>query len=348
MAPLGAGFSGSPPAGHFPRHSPNLDSGPASPGLSWSGACPSGRDRPTASVRAGPIAVPTGAEASAFDRHAIEGRGVPEAALMESAGRAAADLADHLAPSGRVCVLAGRGNNGGDAVVVARTLHARGREVQLVLVGRDADDPLLHGWSVPTVEFSAALLENAALVVDGVLGTGLNGAPREPAASVLSRVADIAGPVLALDVPSGVVADTGAAPGPAVRASATVAFGWPKLGTLLEPGRSHTGRLVVAEIGFPPLGGGGYGARLLTPAWADEVAPVRATSTHKNQVGAVLVVGGGEGMAGAPFSPLGRLCDRAPGTCGSRPIRRLVPYSRPRCPMHRSSRSTTRTIWRLP
>jgi NAD(P)H-hydrate epimerase len=246
--------------------------------------------------------VPTGSEASAFDRDAIDRRGVPETALMESAGRAAADLADRLAPSGRVVVVAGRGNNGGDGVVLARTLHARGRDVRLVRVGRSSDDPLLHGWTVPSAEASEDVLrdlDGAALVVDGVLGTGLRGAPRAPAASVIERLARFDGPVLSLDVPSGVVADTGEVPGPAVRAAVTIAFGWPKLGSLLEPGRSRSGRLVVAEIGFPPLPRAGFGATLLTPAWADGVMPVRDAATHKNRVGAVLVVAGGAGMGGA-------------------------------------------------
>lgn len=255
----------------------------------------------------GAVPLPTGSEAAAFDREAIRVRGVPEPVLMDAAGRAAADLAAHLAPGGSVVVVAGAGNNGGDGVVAARSLAARGRAVQVITVGeRPRPDPLLHGWPV-TVEAADALddgaladrLAGAALVVDGLLGTGIRGAPREPAARVIRALGRRSGPVLALDVPSGVDADTGAVAGAAVRATVTLGFGWPKLGVLLEPGRSRAGRVVAAEIGFPPLGSPGFGARLLTPAWLDGVRPRRDPVTHKNRVGAVLVVGGHPGMAGA-------------------------------------------------
>jgi NAD(P)H-hydrate epimerase len=254
----------------------------------------------------GLIGVPTGEEAAAFDRLAIAERGVPESALMESAGRAVADLGEHLAPRGPIVVLAGGGHNGGDAVVAARTLRARGREVELVVVGQRATpEPLLHGWTVPTVSFRPdaddlrGRLDRAALVVDGLLGTGLRAAPRAPAAAAIQALNASGVPVLSLDVPSGVIADSGRIPGEAVRAACTLAFGWPKLGSLIEPGRSASGRLVAAEIGFPPTTAEAFGACLLTPEWLGRVRPRRAASTHKNQVGAVLVVGGAPGMAGA-------------------------------------------------
>lgn len=253
----------------------------------------------------GDLPVATGDEAARADRAAIAG-GVPEAALLESAGRAAADLAEVLAPRGLVVAVAGGGNNGGDAVVAARTLMARGREVHLVVVGHRPDpDPLLHGWPLPVRRVEAAAPDaaslvppEATLVVDGLLGTGLRGAPRPLQAGVIERLSGARAPILALDVPSGVVADTGRTPGPAVTARATLCFGWPKLGVLLEPGRSRAGRVVGAEIGFPPLESP-FGARLLTPAWALAHRPRRDPVTHKNRVGAVAIVGGGAGMAGA-------------------------------------------------
>ncbi len=255
----------------------------------------------------GPIDVPTGHEASAFDRRAIQEQQVPQAALMESAGRAAADLVGHLHGRGRVAVLAGGGNNGGDGIVVARTLAARGREVDLFVVeGRRADESLAHGWDLsPTVlhegetDALAGRLRDASVVVDGLLGTGLSSAPRPRASRLIEAVHAADRAVVALDVPSGVAADTGAVPGAAIRADCTIAFGWPKLGCFLEPGRGHVGRLVVAEIGFPPLPGGAFAGTLLTPAWFDRVRPRREAATHKNAVGSVLVAGGSQGMAGA-------------------------------------------------
>jgi NAD(P)H-hydrate epimerase len=105
--------------------------------------------------------------------------------------------------------------------------------------------------------------------------------------------------VVALDVPSGVDADTGQVPGDAVRAALTVAFGWPKLGTLLHPARAHTGRLVAVEIGFPPPAAGRWPAWLLTPGWAAPRRPRRDPDTHKKRVGSLLLVAGSPGMAGA-------------------------------------------------
>lgn len=258
--------------------------------------------RPWAS---GALPVPTGAEAASFDRAAIE-RGVPQAALMEAAGRAAADLIAQLSPRGAIAVLVGTGHNGGDGVIAARTLVARGRDVRLVVVGeRPEPDPLLHGWTLPIVRVTTtewpedALPADLSLVVDAVLGTGLTGPPRPLQAAAIRALARWRGPVVSLDVPSGVDADSGACPGPAVHAAATLAFGWPKLGVLLEPGRSRAGRVVAAEIGFPPPADGDFGARLLTPAWARQALPRRATVTHKNRVGSVAVVGGSSGMAGS-------------------------------------------------
>lgn len=263
------------------------------------------------------LPVVTGRQAAAFDALAIRSMGVPEAALMERAGAGAAALLMELAPRGSVLVLAGKGNNGGDALVVARCLRAWGREVELLLAAdRPTGDPLLHGWDLRTR--NAADLDDATLsalfagalsgggaVVDGVLGTGITGAPRGEAARVLSLLQSARGGsptdgcVLALDIPSGVDADTGEAAGAVAAADVTVSFGWPKLGTLLHPGRALAGRQVTLEIGFPPLPGDLAAARLLTPGWARAHRPVRPPVTHKNRVGAVAVVAGRPGMAGA-------------------------------------------------
>lgn len=248
--------------------------------------------------------IPTGSEAEAFDHHAITGVGVPQLVLMENAGRSAAQVVQRLYPEGRVVGLVGSGNNGGDALVLLRTLAAWGREVTAVLTSdRPKDDPLLHGWTFPTttLEDDAWRMQvgSADVLVDGMLGTGVRGAPREPQASVIEEVNGARAVRVALDIPSGVDAGTGAVPGLGIRADVTVAFGAPKLGTLLHPGRAHAGRLVAVEIGFPPPGGMPASARAITPAWGWRHAPRRALDTHKNEVGRVLVVAGHAGMAGA-------------------------------------------------
>ena len=249
----------------------------------------------------------TAAEANAFDAHAIDGVGVPQPVLMESAGRSAATVLQRLFPTGPVVGIVGAGNNGGDALVALRTLEAWGREVRAVLVADRAEaDPLLHGWPV-SLSSDRELEEDgwrdalvsAGVVIDGVLGTGVRGEPRERQADAIRRVNSSGRPVLAIDVPSGIDASTGATPGAAIRADVTVSFGAPKLGALLHPARALVGRHVVAEIGFPPMDSSSASVRVTTPEWARTRFPRRGTDTHKNQVGRVLIVAGQVGMAGA-------------------------------------------------
>ena len=253
------------------------------------------------------VRAPTGVEAAEFDRAAIETIGVPQPVLMENAGRAAAMILQRLRPDGRVVGVVGSGNNGGDALVVLRTLRAWGRDVLAVVVAdRPSREPLLHGWDVPvrTDEGLDAdgwrnLLGESGTVVDGVLGTGLRGAPRERQSTAIEHINGSRRWVLSIDVPSGIDSGTGAVPGGAVRASVTVAFGAPKLGSLLHPARALVGRLIAVEIAFPPWDSEDATARVVTPAWAQARLPTRDPDTHKNAVGRVLIVAGQRGMAGA-------------------------------------------------
>ena len=139
----------------------------------------------------------------------------------------------------------------------------------------------------------------ASVIADGILGTGIRGAPRDRQARAIRAINRSERPVFALDTPSGVNGDTGQIAGAAVDADVTVAFGWPKLGTLLQPGRSKVGRLIAVEIGFPPVPDQGFGAAAATPAWAAQTWPRREPDAHKNSVGALLLVAGRPGMAGA-------------------------------------------------
>ena len=274
---------------------------------------------------------PTATEAAAFDRAAIERQGVPQAALMECAGRSAAEILVRLFPQGEVLAFIGAGNNGGDGLVMLRTLHAWGRPVRAVLVAErdhraDGQEPaapaggqagdhtplgqedLLRGWHIPFEKDDGlghdsghldAVLRAASVMVDGILGTGISGAPRDRQARAIRAINRSERPVFALDSPSGVNGDTGEIAGEAVNADVTVAFGWPKLGTLLQPGRSRVGRLIAVEIGFPPVPDQGFGAAATTPTWAAENWPRREPDAHKNSVGTLLLVAGRPGMAGA-------------------------------------------------
>jgi hydroxyethylthiazole kinase-like uncharacterized protein yjeF len=196
----------------------------------------------------------------------------------------------------------GGGNNGGDALVVLRTLAAWGRDVAAVYVGgREPDAALLHGWDVPRIaggEMRDAFA-GAAVLVDGLLGTGAAGAPREAEAAAIEAMNASGVPIVALDDPSGVDMTTGATPGAAVRAAATVTFGPPKRGLLLFPGRAHAGRVVAVEIGLEPREADAFGAALLTPGWARAHLPRMDANVHKGQMGLVAVLAGHAGMAGA-------------------------------------------------
>ncbi|MBB4635863.1 NAD(P)H-hydrate dehydratase [Longimicrobium terrae] len=246
------------------------------------------------------VPVLTADEMRAWDSSTIRRTGIPERVLMETAARAAASVVDRLYPHGRVAVAVGSGNNGGDALVLARTLAAWGRDVIAVQAGsRMPDEALLHGWRIPVVpaEGAAEAFGGAATIVDGLLGTGATGAPREAYALVIRAMNDSARPVVALDGPSGVDLTTGAAPGEAVRAAVTVTFGAPKRGLLLFPGRGLAGRIVAVEVGFAPREGDA--ARLITPAWAHQLLPAVPPDAHKGRMGRVVIVAGRAGMAGA-------------------------------------------------
>jgi ADP-dependent NAD(P)H-hydrate dehydratase / NAD(P)H-hydrate epimerase len=250
-------------------------------------------------LAAEPAALLTAAEMRRWDERATAGHGVPERVLMESAGREAARLVQRLYPEGPVVAAVGRGNNGGDALVLLRTLRAWGREVLAVPAGGGIAAPeLLHGWELATAPpDDEAAFRGAGVVVDGLLGTGASGAPRDPEAGLVRRIAAAGRPVVALDGPTGVDLSDGSVAGEAVRAQVTVTFGAAKRGLVLFPGRAHAGRVIVVETGFPPLGPAGAG--LITGAWARRRLPRPRPNAHKGELGTVVLVAGRAGMGGA-------------------------------------------------
>jgi ADP-dependent NAD(P)H-hydrate dehydratase / NAD(P)H-hydrate epimerase len=233
------------------------------------------------------LPVLTPAEMHEADRRTIAA-GTPGELLMERAGRAVARAVREMCGGHygrRVVVACGPGNNGGDGIVAARVLRGRGVRVEVFQL---AD-------GVERAAFTRAS-ERADLAVDAMYGTGFRGALEGDAARVADALAH-AGPVLAVDIPSGVDGLTGAVEGAAVRATRTVTFAARKPGLLFEPGRSRAGLVVVADIGIDP------GAPTIGIASADDVVrwlPPRAVEAHKWSVGGVMVVGGSGGMSGAP------------------------------------------------
>jgi ADP-dependent NAD(P)H-hydrate dehydratase / NAD(P)H-hydrate epimerase len=251
------------------------------------------------------VALPTAAEAAAADAAAREQFGIAQEVLMESAGRAAALVLERVFPRGRVVGVAGSGNNGGDLLVMLRLLQAWGRDVTLIAAGsRPPDARLAHGFPMQLIRSdddsnaAYAALAGADVVIDGMLGTGTTGAPRGAVADWIRRINGSGRPVLALDLPSGVDATSGAVAADAVRAALTVTFGWPKLGLLLHPARQYCGRLVAVEIGFPD-GCLVSTARAITGGAVRRGVAVRAATAHKGSAGRLLILAGNSGMAGA-------------------------------------------------
>ncbi len=259
----------------------------------------------------GPHALYTAEEMRAADKAAIEKLGIPGAVLMERAGLAAAEeILRHAAGPGRVAVVCGTGNNGGDGFVVARHLHAAGWEVECLTAGDarklPADARLNHDIAkrlgIPvTAGVRRARLTRADVVVDALLGTGFRGAPRGAVGQAIEAMRPPIGTVVALDVPSGVDGSTGTIVGAAVRADVTICFHGRKLGTAIEPGRSAACRVLVARIGIPREADAGTGATLLAGAETLAAAWPKAVGGSKYTAGAVLVVGGAPGFTGAPL-----------------------------------------------
>jgi ADP-dependent NAD(P)H-hydrate dehydratase / NAD(P)H-hydrate epimerase len=244
-------------------------------------------------------------EMRAADAFAIEQRGVPSLDLMERAGAGLARVVADYARPGPVRVVIGKGNNGGDGLVVARLLREEGREVD-VLATSPVDE--LKGDARANLErlpgaapdpFSAEALERSGAVVDALLGTGFEGAPREPVAGAITAINAHGGTVVACDVPSGVNTSTGEIEGEAVRAKATGTFHGPKVGLYVAPGALHAGEVHVIEIGIPRGAPSAERAGLIGDS-ALELYPHRRREGTKFQSGVVVVVGGSRGLTGAP------------------------------------------------
>jgi NAD(P)H-hydrate epimerase len=205
---------------------------------------------------AAPTELWTRAEAAAADRHSIDVLGIPSPVLMERAALACADAVARVRAGRPVHVLCGPGNNGGDGVAIARILHARGVPVQVHLLvarrGADLEQQLAiaRRCGVPVAEGLPPPLSAPAVIVDAILGTGAAPPLRPPLLDAVAWANAAPGVRVAVDLPTGVDTDTGAAPGPAVRAELTVTFQRSKPGLHVTPGRGCAGEVVVADIGL--------------------------------------------------------------------------------------------------
>lgn len=264
--------------------------------------------------------VTTAAEMRELDRATIEDVGIPGAVLMESAGRQTADAIRAALGEGRrarVGILCGAGNNGGDGLVVARWLAAAGHTVRCWLFApreRIRGDALtyLRAWErvggdvvqvsdVATLEAERPWLDSCDVLVDALLGTGLSEDVRGLLRAAIDATAGFGGLRVAVDLPSGVHADTGQVLGGAFRADLTVTYGCWKHGLLHHPGAALAGRVIVADIGIPPAVLAAHEPRtvLLGPEVLAGLLPRAAADAHKGTFGHVLVLAGSLGKAGA-------------------------------------------------
>lgn len=246
------------------------------------------------------VPVVTTAEAAEHDQAARSVFSIPERVLMENAGRALALITNVLYPAGTIVGVAGSGHNGGDTVVALRTLRGWGRDVAVIsLSSKDLDRELLHGAELQPASDDdvPVILATAAVILDGILGTGARGAPRSRAVDMIRAINTAGRPVVAVDIPSGIDADSGSVFADAVRAVVTVTLGFPKIGLLFHPARGCCGRLIAVDIALPPLQK--YSAEMITPKWASARVPRRTPTANKGTSGRLLLVAGSDGMAGA-------------------------------------------------
>lgn len=281
----------------------------------------------------------TAEQMRALDDETIHKLGVPGAVLMESAGRGVVELLWQLHArreldlhAAQVVILAGPGNNGGDGLVVARCLNGRGVAVRLLLCAereRVRGDALLHlaaaeasgvriavhGGEAGAAQVAAELqqLTRGDVLIDALLGTGLQRAVSGPLRTVIEAANRSAALRIAVDLPSGLDADRGvpegSGPEPVIlRADHTVTFGFCKLGQVSAPGFTFGGRLHLVDIGIPEALSPRHGvrARLLDGSCLQRLGQARSPLAHKGSNGHLLIIAGSRGKLGAAL-----LCARA-------------------------------------
>ncbi|MEG0566162.1 MAG: NAD(P)H-hydrate dehydratase [Hungatella sp.] len=254
----------------------------------------------------------SGSRMKEMDTYAIQTIGIPSMVLMERAALAVAEETQKIAKkTDRIWAVCGIGNNGADGIAAARILTLRGYRVTILLVGNaDHGTPEYHAQAeiaekleIPMVEFCDFIPGTADVILDALFGVGLSGAivgEYRTAIELLQKQTSAS--VIAVDLPSGIHSNTGQVMGIAWQADRTVTFGYEKLGTVLYPGRSYAGKVVVADIGLPGREFATAGDEAYTYELCDcKRMPDRSAEAHKGSFGKVLVVAGSEVMSGAAY-----------------------------------------------
>ncbi len=261
----------------------------------------------------------TASEMKEIDKLTFEKYGIPQSILMENAG--ANTVAAILNEMGNVVlkkiyIFCGDGNNGGDGFVIARHLKSEGAIVRIVFCGdekklsnesainlkaaKNYGIDILNVSSIKDIERITDDIITADIIIDALIGTGLKSEVRELTAKIILFINNLRKYTVSVDVPSGVNSDTGNVMGVAVYANLTVTFGLPKIGISIYPGLQHVGKLVVADINFPPqLLSIPRKNILVTAELIPQILPYRHPNANKGHFGPILIIGGSRGMGGA-------------------------------------------------
>ncbi|WP_415901913.1 NAD(P)H-hydrate dehydratase [Neptuniibacter sp. QD29_5] len=260
-----------------------------------------------------PAPLYTAEQTRVLDNTAITQFGIPGIRLMQRAGHAVfAEILDRFPHIASLSIVCGAGNNGGDGFVVAALAINKGLRVQLVCVGKaDFSSQLggeaLEAWEqlqsvIGRIEVTSAGAELwGDLVVDALLGTGLTGEVREPFAGVIRQINRSHKPIFAVDIPSGICADTGAVLGVAVRADITLSFIGLKRGLFTSEGVNYRGQILFDDLKVPDEVYDLVTVDVFRTTESDlaELLPARERNAHKGKFGHLLVIGGNSGMGGA-------------------------------------------------
>ncbi|MCZ6802125.1 MAG: NAD(P)H-hydrate dehydratase [Nitrospirae bacterium] len=261
----------------------------------------------------------TAAQMQELDRRTIEEAGVSGKVLMERAGTGATNAFEEFFRSfkeKRVLVVCGKGNNGGDGFVMSRLLLKNKAKVQTILLenpkGLKGDAKYMYQRYMktagspsivvlPSAKTLQRLLKNSDILIDAMLGTGISEPVKDVFQMTINAMNESGLPICALDLPSGIHAETGKILGAAIRANLTVTFGQPKLGLFLGPAIDHTGDIQVIDIGIPEVfvketSSTSY---LLTPSLMRPLQPVRTRNSHKGTCGHTGIIAGSPGKTGA-------------------------------------------------
>ncbi len=257
-----------------------------------------------------------------IDRLTINSMGIPGMVLMENAALAVVREASKLIGGlwgKEILVLAGKGNNGGDAFAAARHMHNCGASVSVYLLADSrvitgdaaANMNILRNMGVEIIELVQPPVPDelkqhlcgSSLVVDGIFSTGLKGEVAGLPREVIGMVNESRKPVISIDIPSGICGNSGKALGICIRAAKTVTFGLPKLGLSLHPGCEYAGELVVADISIPSkiIEGMHIKINITDMRLASGMLPERRSDGNKGDFGKVLIISGSSGMTGAGY-----------------------------------------------